>query len=181
MDTQNHLHQTLWTIGHSTHSAETFIAMLKAYDIQVLVDIRRLPGSRKYPHFNQEALELILMHQNIQYVYLPELAGRRKVKPDSLNTAWRNRSFQGYADYMETAEFMHGIHTLQAIAEEFRTAIMCAEAVWWRCHRSMVADYLKSIGWTVIHILDEKQSRIHPYTGAANIRHGKLNYHSNHP
>lgn len=169
--------KTLWTIGHSTHSMETFIGMLNAFHIEVLADIRRLPGSRKYPHFNQEELELTLSRHNIRYVYLPELAGRRKVNPDSQNTAWRNRSFQGYADYMETSEFMHGVQTLMEIATEFRTAIMCAEAVWWRCHRSMVADYFKSVGWTVIHILDEKQSRLHPYTGAANLKEGILTYH----
>lgn len=170
-------HNTLWTIGHSTHSIETFIEMLQGADIRVLADIRRLPGSRKYPHFNQEELELTLSRHGIRYVYIPELTGRRKVQPESKNTAWRNRSFQGYADYMETSEFMHGINTLMRIAEEYRTAIMCAEAVWWRCHRSMVADYFKSVGWTVIHITGVNQSRLHPYTGAANVSEGKLNYH----
>lgn len=169
--------KTLWTIGHSTHSIETFIAMLQAFQIEVVADIRRLPGSRKYPQYNQEELELTLSHYNIRYVYIPELAGRRKVNPNSQNTAWRNRSFQGYADYMETSEFMHGVKTLMDIASEFRTVIMCAEAVWWRCHRSMVADYFKSVGWTVIHIINEKQSKIHPYTGAANLKDGKLTYH----
>lgn len=170
-------YHTLWTIGHSTHSIDTFIAMLQAFNIEVLADIRRLPGSRKYPHFDQEALKLSLSAHGIRYLYIAELTGRRKVQPDSQNTAWRNKSFQGYADYMETAEFMRGVQTLTQTAEAFRTAIMCAEAVWWRCHRSMVADYFKSTGWTVIHILDEKQSKLHPYTGAANICAGTLNYH----
>lgn len=171
--------KTLWTIGHSTHSSTYFMSMLKAFDIEVLADIRKLPGSRKYPHFNQENLKETLWENGIVYLYLPELTGRRKARPDSANTAWRNQSFKGYADYMETADFMHGIQSLIAVASEKRTAIMCAEAVWWRCHRSMVADYLKSIGWTVIHILDDNKCKIHPYTSAANTETGKLNYHGN--
>lgn len=171
--------KTLWTIGHSTHSIELFTNILKAYNIQVIADIRRHPGSRKYPQFDQDALIVSLASHHIHYTYIPELAGRRKARPDSANTVWRNQSFRGYADYMETSDFLQGIRALTTLASEYRTAIMCAESVWWKCHRSMVADYMKSIGWTVIHIINEKQNKIHPYTSAANIESGRLTYHPN--
>lgn len=168
--------KTIWTIGHSTHSIRKFIDMLEAFNIQVLVDIRRLPGSRKFPHFGQNPLKESLRENGIDYLYLPALTGRRKTKKDSQNTGWRNLSFRGYADYMETHEFLKGIQELTCIASERHTAFMCAEAVWWRCHRSLVADYLKASGWTVIHITDIKQSSMHPYTSVANIKNGKLTY-----
>lgn len=171
-------YHTLWTIGHSTHSAETFLEMLLESDIEVLADIRRHPGSGKYPHFNQEYLRELVEKNGIGYVHISMLAGRRSQHKSSPNTVWKNRSFRAYADYMETEAFLTGIRELIDIATEKRTAIMCSEAVWWRCHRSMVSDYMKSIGWTVIHIMGKNQSKPHPYTAPARIIAGKLHYGS---
>jgi uncharacterized protein (DUF488 family) len=166
----------IWTIGHSTHSIDEFNSTLKSFNIEVLADVRSLPGSKRYPHFNKEALAKSLEEQSIQYIHIPELGGRRKVKKDSHNTAWRNDSFRGYADYMETEGFLKGIEILLGIAKDKRTAIMCAEALWWRCHRSMISDYLKSIGVNVTHILGINKCEEHPYTKAARIKNGKLSY-----
>jgi uncharacterized protein (DUF488 family) len=167
---------TIYTIGHSTHSIETFIAMLQSFDIKVVADIRRLPGSRRYPHFNQEELDKHLAKSGIRYIYFPALGGRRKPRPDSLNTAWQNKAFMGYADYMETAEFKEAAAQLAAIAEHEQLAYMCSEAVWWRCHRALLSDYLKLKGWQVLHIMDEGKATEHPYTTPAHIRQGKLFY-----
>lgn len=154
----------IYTIGHSTHTIEDFIEMLKAFNIKTLVDIRSFPGSRKFPQFNKEQLAETLKSNGIKYLHLVSLGGRRKVKKDSKNTQWRNASFRGYADYMETKEFEQGIKQLQDIARESTTVFMCAEAVWWRCHRSMVSDFLKSKGWTVLHIMNKKKVQEHPRT-----------------
>ena len=137
---------SLWTIGHSTLSLEDFIARLRSFEIEVLADVRSFPGSRRYPHFNQENLSSALAGFQINYQHLKELGGRRRVRPDSVNLAWRNESFRAYADYMETPEFHNGIERLLAIASKWRVAIMCSEAVWWRCHRSLISDYLKARG-----------------------------------
>ncbi len=167
----------IWTIGHSTHSLEEFVAMLRSFSIDIVADIRSFPGSRRYPHFNKENLEQSLPQHGIEYIHLKELGGRRKVRPDSVNTAWRHPAFRGYADYMETDDFKKAIPGLTAIALKKRTAYMCSEAVWWRCHRSMVSDYLKLNGWTVIHIMGEGKSQEHPYTAPARIVNGELVYH----
>lgn len=167
----------LYTIGHSNREIAEFIGLLKNNEIEVLIDVRKLPGSAKYPHFNQDALSKSLSSVNIQYIHLPELGGRRKQNKDSKNTIWKNSSFQAYADYMETAEFLKGIDTLLAHAKEKRVAIMCSEAVWWRCHRALIADYLKSIGIEVYHIMSATSNQLHPYTSAARIRDGKLFYY----
>lgn len=145
--------KTIWTIGHSTHPFDEFVAMLNSFQIEVIADIRNFPGSRKFPHFNKESLELSLPQNNIGYVHLKELGGRRKANKDSANTSWRHPAFRGYADYMETDEFKEGINELERIALKHRTAYMCSEAVWWRCHRSMVSDYLKVHDWKVMHIM----------------------------
>lgn len=166
----------IWTIGHSTHSIDEFISMLQSFNIEALADVRSLPGSKRYPQFNKEALAKSLEEQNIKYIHIPELGGRRKVRKDSHNTAWRNDSFRGYADYMETEGFLKGIDTLLENAKAKRTAIMCAEALWWKCHRSMISDYLKSVGIKVTHILGINKSEEHPYTKAARIKNGKLSY-----
>lgn len=171
------MEKKIWTIGHSTRSIESFIHILKEYDIEVLADIRSLPGSDKYPQFNQDRLKDSLNQSGIQYEYIRQLGGLRPAKKDSLNIVWLNKSFRGYADYMETDEFRDGIDALISLAEEKKTAIMCSEVLWWRCHRSMVADYLKSLGWTVIHIENETKSEEHPYTSPARIVDGKLTYH----
>ena len=169
-------HKTIWTIGHSTRTLEQFVALLQSFDIKILADIRNYPGSRRYPHFNKEALEISLPAHSIEYIHLKELGGRRKPVEGSRNTAWRNEAFRGYADYMETNEFKTGIVKLEAIAEKQPTAYMCSEAVWWSCHRALVSDYLKWKGWTVLHIMDLAKTTEHPFTKPASIAHGILRY-----
>lgn len=168
--------KTIWTIGHSTRNFEELVEMLHSFQIEMLVDIRSYPGSRHYPHFNKEALEISLPQNNIQYTHLKMLGGRRKVNPNSKNTTWRNIAFRGYADYMETDDFKKGIEELETIVIKKRTAYMCSEAVWWRCHRSMVSDYLKARGWKVMHIMNTGKAEEHPYTAPARIVNGELSY-----
>lgn len=170
------MNRTVYTIGHSTRDINTFIELLLHYSIEAIADVRAHPGSRKFPHFNSEYLKDKLLKESISYYHLPLLGGRRTPLANSRNISWRNKSFRGYADYMETEGFKAGIKRLEEIAKEKPTAIMCSEAVWWRCHRSLIADYLKSIGWTVIHILDINSSQEHPYTSAAKIINNKLDY-----
>ena len=167
---------TVWTVGHSTRAIVDFIQLLRSSAIRNLVDVRSYPGSRKYPQFNQAQLSRALADSGIGYHHLSRLGGRRKPLPDSRNTAWHNASFRAYADYMESAEFEKGIEELIELARDRRTAIMCAEAVWWRCHRSLIADYLKAHGLEVIHIVDASRSEPHPYTAAARIVEGQLSY-----
>ena len=167
----------IWTLGHSTRSTDTFISLLKPNGIKLLADVRSLPGSKRYPQFNKEKLSDSLGKAGVRYEHFPELGGRRKAKPDSKNRAWRNESFRGYADYMETEEFDNGVKRLLDLAADAGpAAIMCAEAVWWRCHRSLISDYLKVRGIEVMHILDANKTQPHPYTSAARIVNGKLNY-----
>ena len=166
----------LWTIGHSTRSIDEFIEALKSFEIQALADVRSFPGSRRYPQFNKENLKVSLAEAGIGYLHLPELGGRRRAKPDSLNMAWQSKTFRGYADYMETEGFQKGIARLLEVAREERTAIMCAEAVWWRCHRSLISDYLKANEVEVTHIMAAGKSEPHPFTSAASIVDGKLSY-----
>jgi uncharacterized protein (DUF488 family) len=167
----------IWTIGHSTRSIDTFVSLLEENGIKLLADVRSWPGSKRYPQFNREALAESLNAHGIRYEHFPELGGRRKPKPDSRNSAWRNASFRGYADHMETEEFRKGVEHLLALAGKTgQTAIMCAEAVWWRCHRSLISDYLKSRGVEVMHILDANKTEAHPFTSAACIVNGRLNY-----
>ena len=156
---------------------DEFISLLKGNQIKLLADVRAWPGSKRYPQFNKEALAESLTAHGIRYEHFPELGGKRKSKPDSRNTAWRNASFRGYADYMETEQFQKGIDRLLDLASEVApTAIMCAEAVWWRCHRSLIADYLKARGMEVLHILGANKVEPHPYTPAARIVNGELSY-----
>jgi len=170
----------LWTIGHSTRKIDQFTSLLEENGIKLVVDVRGLPGSKRYPQFNKEGLAQSLREHGIRYEHLPELGGRRKPRPDSRNTAWRNVSFRGYADYMETEEFRTGIERLVDLTSEVGpAAIMCAEAVWWRCHRALVSDYLKVRGIEVIHIADANKTEQHPYTSAARIVNGKLSYRAN--
>jgi uncharacterized protein (DUF488 family) len=166
----------IWTIGHSTRTFEEFVAMLRSFQIEWVADIRSFPGSRKFPQFNKEALEISLPQNNIQYIHLKNIGGRRKVNPDSKNTSWRHIAFGGYADYMETAAFKEGIKELEKIAYKQFTAYMCSEAVWWRCHRSMISDYLKAHGWKVMHIMGIGKAEEHPYTVPAGILNGALSY-----
>ena len=167
---------SLWTIGHSTLSIEDFVKRLRSFEIQLLADVRSFPGSRRYPHFNKEKLSASLTNADIRYEHFSELGGRRRARPDSLNMTWRNESFRGYADYMETTEFRAGIDRLLEMASKQRVAIMCSEAVWWRCHRSLISDYLKVKGIDVNHIMSIGKAALHPFTSAARIVDGELSY-----
>lgn len=166
----------IWTVGHSTRSADEFYEILLAHHINTLVDVRSFPGSRRYPHFNRPELSRALESAGIFYVHSPRLGGRRRPSPESKNTAWQNSSFRAYADHMETPDFQSGIEELLKLTEKKRTAIMCAEAVWWRCHRSLIADFLKAKGVEVTHILSAGKTEVHPYTAAARIVKGHLSY-----
>ncbi|MDB5019590.1 MAG: Fe-S cluster assembly protein HesB [Pedobacter sp.] len=168
--------KTIWTIGHSTLEFEKFVEILRSFRIEVVADIRHYPGSRKFPQYNSEALNELLKQAGIDYISFVELGGRRKPKPDSKNGIWRSDAFRGYADYMETDAFLAGIRRLTDTARQSRTAYMCAEAVWWRCHRALVSDLLKSEGWQVMHIMKNNTAVEHPYTAAyleANIQKEK--------
>ena len=167
---------SIWTVGHSTRSLDEFLYLLRANGIELVADVRRHAGSRKYPQFGQETLRKSLAAAGIAYEPLPELGGRRRPRQDTRNTVWRNESFRGYADHMETAEFRAGIERLRQFGLRKPTAIMCAEAVWWRCHRALIADYLKAEGICVQHIMSATDTRVHPYTSAARIRDGELSY-----
>lgn len=150
--------------------------MLKAFNIELLADIRNFPGSRRYPHFSKENLTAALKEAGIAYEHLKDLGGRRTPLPDSKNDAWRVTAFKGYADYMETATFKQAVQLLEELATAKITAYMCSEAVWWSCHRSLVSDYLKWRGWKVLHIMSEKKADEHPYTQPARIENGHLVY-----
>lgn len=166
----------IWTIGHSTRTLDEFIALLKQHSITALADVRRHPGSRRLPQFGSEALAATLPEQGIHYQWIPELGGRRRATRDSINNGWRNSSFKGYADHMASAEFAHGIEQLTALAQQQPTAMMCAELLWWRCHRSLVSDLFKFRGWQVHHIQDATHLNDHPYTAPARDVDGQLLY-----
>jgi uncharacterized protein (DUF488 family) len=166
----------IWTIGHSTRGLTEFIDMLKFFNIQILADVRSFPGSKKFPHFNKELLAASLNAYSIEYIHVPELGGRRKPVKDSKNTAWKNEAFRAYADYMETEVFKNGIDKLIEIAGNKNTAYMCSEALWWKCHRSMISDYLKSKGWEVFHIMGINKVQPHPFTSPARVIQGTLDY-----
>jgi uncharacterized protein (DUF488 family) len=167
---------TIWTIGHSTRPIEEFLDLLAGSRIEVIADVRSFPGSRRYPQYGRETLAATLLAHAIGYHWLPALGGRRRALPDSPNTSWRNASFRGYADYMSSAEFAQGLVQLLEISRTARTAIMCSEAVWWRCHRSMIADALCVRGIEVVHIIDGKHSVVHPMTSPARVVRGALTY-----
>jgi uncharacterized protein (DUF488 family) len=163
----------LWTIGHSTHGIEKLAGLLQAHAIELVADVRQFPVSRRYPHFNAEPLRIALRGHGIGYEHFVDLGGRRRPLPDSPNTAWRNASFRGYADYMETTVFAAAMARLLERSREGRVALMCAEAVWWRCHRSLISDYLKARGLGVAHISSETKAELHPWTSAARIVNGR--------
>ncbi|MDT0294222.1 DUF488 domain-containing protein [Mesonia ostreae] len=166
----------IYTIGHSTHSLKEFLAMLTSVGVEVVADVRSLPGSRKFPQYNQDALADSLRKHTIEYTYFEDLGGRRKTTPDSKNKVWRNESFRGYADYMETDSFKAELKKLEEVASSKKVAVMCAEAVWWRCHRSMIADILKAESWEILHIMGKNKTTEHPYTQPAKVTKGKLTY-----
>ena len=166
----------IWTIGHSTRPIEEFLGLLAKARIEVVADVRSFPGSRKNPQYGKEALVATLAAHSIGYQWLQALGGRRQASPDSPNTVWRNASFRGYADYMSSVEFERGRAQLEEAAYKALTAVMCSEALWWRCHRSMIADALCVRGIEVVHILDAKHSMVHPMTTPARIVRGELTY-----
>ncbi len=170
------LRPTLWTIGHSTRPIEEFIALLRAHTIAELIDVRTVPRSRYNPQFNTNALAPSLRSAGIQYRHIPALGGLRKSKKDSRNTGWRNESFRGYADYMQTEEFQRSVEKLMAESRSHRTAVMCAEAVPWRCHRPLISDALVSRGWDVRHIMTETKADRHQLTPFAVSENGGLTY-----
>ena len=153
---------TVWTVGHSTRSWDDFLGVLAAHGIGAIADVRRFPGSRRYPWFAGEAMAGALPAAGLEYRWLPQLGGRRRVLPGSPNGAWRNASFQGYADHLASGEFAEGLALALGMAERTRTALMCAEAVWWRCHRRLVADLLVHRGGEVVHVMDAAHVQPHP-------------------
>ena len=166
----------IWTVGHSRHTTEEFIAILKSQQIEAVADVRRFAVSRRHPHFNEMEMFKSLSKEEIEYVSFAELGGRRRALANSRNSLWRNESFRGYADFMLTPDFERGMERLLELAAQKRTAIMCAELLWWRCHRALIADYLKSKGIKVTHILGAGKIEEHPYTSAARLAGGKLTY-----
>ena len=170
------MNREVWTIGHSTRPLKTFLALLEHYRIEAVADVRRFPGSRRQPQFGQAPLGSALAEDGIAYHWIAALGGRRRPLPNSPNTAWRNLQFRGYADYMASREFEEGVEELLAVPGRLPTTVMCAEAVWWRCHRALIADVFCVRGIKVIHIIDETHAVVHPYTSPARIVHGRLSY-----
>jgi len=168
--------EIIWTIGHSTRPLEEFLQLLSANRIEAVADVRRYPGSRRWPHFSQDTLKSALEQRGLLYLWFPELGGRRTPRADSPNTAWRSPAFRGYADYMATEAFAAGLDRLVNLASGLPTAILCAESLWWRCHRGLIADALRWLQFEVIHIMGADSTASHPYTAAARIVSGRLSY-----
>jgi uncharacterized protein (DUF488 family) len=160
----------LWSIGHSTHSLEEFAGLLSRYEIRLVCDVRTVPKSRRYPHFFADALAESLPEYGVDYRHLAGLGGWRHAQPDSPNGAWRNASFRGYADYALSAEFADALLELCELAMRGRTAVMCSEALWWRCHRRLIADRLLTAGWEVCHIGSDGRSNPHELADFAVVR-----------
>jgi uncharacterized protein (DUF488 family) len=167
---------TVWTAGHSSRSGGEFLELLRKNHVEALADVRRYPASRRYPHFNSEPLSEALAAASMGYSWIESLGGRRHPAPDSPNTAWRNAAFRGYADHMKSEEFAAGFSTFCAMARARRTVVMCSEAVWWRCHRALISDLLRSLGVRVIHIVGAAEPDEHPWTAAARLEDGVLTY-----
>ena len=171
----------IWTIGHSTRTFPELLDVLRVHEIEALVDVRRFPGSRRLPQFNEGNLASSLDAAGIAYLWLPSLGGRRRPAPDSVNTGWRHDAFRGYADHIATEEFAGGLVELLTIAGGLRTAIMCAEMLWWQCHRRLIADVLLSLGHQVLHIRDEKPPEAHRLIDPARLVQGALSYEGGGP
>ena len=167
---------TVWTIGHSTRSADEFLQVLQAHAIEVVADVRRFPGSRRHPQFGSEALATRLAADGIDYAWLSRLGGRRRGEAAPEHLGWRNPSFRSYAAYTWTEDFAQGLDELLCIAHARRTTIMCSELLWWRCHRALVSDVLRFLGLEVIHIAGEGPGTVHPYPSPARIVDGELTY-----
>ena len=167
---------TVWTIGHSTRSIDELIVALDAYDIELVADVRRFPGSKRLPQFSSDALNASLKSASIDYRWLPQLGGRRRPESESRNTAWRHPAFRAYADHIESEEFAEGLLELLMLAGGLNTAIMCAEILWWRCHRRLISDVLTSLQITVIHIRDATHSEVHKLMPPASVVDKVLTY-----
>ncbi len=167
---------TILTIGHSTRTLPEFIEMLKAYQVTLVVDVRSVPRSRHNPQFNKETLPNALKLEGVDYVHMPDIGGLRRPKSDSVNMAWDNKSFRGYADYMQTKEFIEQLLDLIAFAREHRVAVMCAEALPWRCHRSLIADALVVRNVKVDHIIRKDSTIRHTLTEWAHVEGTKITY-----
>jgi len=168
--------RTIWTIGHSTRSLEEFVALLKEHRVQFLADVRHFPTSQRVPWTAKASLAKALTDKGIAYEHFEDLGGFRKALTDSVNTAWRNVGFRGYADYMTSTEFSAALDRLVAVAAEQRTAIMCAEAVPWKCHRSLLSDALVARGVRVIHILSPGKAQDHRLTPFARVHGIRITY-----
>jgi len=168
--------EPIFTVGHSTRSAEEFVALLQAHRIELLVDVRTVPRSRHNPQFNRDTLPETLRRAGIGYLHLGELGGLRKARVDSTNTGWRNLSFRGYADYMETPEFEKGLARLMDVAGTRRAAVMCAEAVPWRCHRSLIGDALVARGAEVFELSSVTRAQPHRMTPFARVEGKRVSY-----
>ncbi len=168
--------EIVYTIGHSTHPIDEFIQILNAYEIEKVIDVRTIPKSRYNPQFNEEELRKQLLEHGIEYARLPGLGGLRHTTKASINTAWKNDSFRGFADYMQTPEFASALDELIELAKEKRVAIMCAEAVPWRCHRSLIGDALIVRNIEVKDILSEKAIQPHSLTPWAKVEGNKITY-----
>lgn len=168
--------RTLFTIGHSTRSIEEFIGLLKAHGVEAIADVRSIPKSRHVPQFNTDTLRDSLGQAGIRYTHIAELGGRRHARKDSINTGWRNGSFRGYADYMATPGFAEGLDELVEIAGARPTAVMCAEAVPWRCHRSLIADAMTVKGWEIRDIVSSAPPKEHELTVFLKVEDGRLTY-----
>jgi len=167
---------TLWTVGHSTRSVDELTAILRAYRIEAVADVRRFPASRRLPQFHADALAQSLGSSDIGYTWIGALGGRRRATPDSPNDGWRHPAFRGYADYIATEEFATGLFELLLVARGLNTAIMCAEILWWRCHRRLIADVMTVLGWRVVHIHDAAKSEDHRLAPPAHLVGGQLSY-----
>lgn len=164
------------TIGHSTHTIEEFVRMLNSHGVELLVDVRKMPGSRYNPQFSCDSISNSLAAAGIGYHHMPGLGGLRKARKDSVNTAWRNASFRGYADYMQTPEFAENLIELEKLAANRTTAIMCAESLPWRCHRSLIADALTARGVPVQHIMNTQKADPHKLCDFARVEQGLVTY-----
>jgi uncharacterized protein (DUF488 family) len=168
--------KTIYTIGHSTHPIDEFLEWLKAHQIALVIDIRTIPYSSFCPQFGQKRLQKSLEKAQIEYCHLKQLGGLRHARKDSINTSWKNASFRGYADYMQTEQFALGLKALEKLAKGKRAALMCSEAVPWRCHRNLVADALTVKRWKVFHIQSKKKASLHHLTPFLRVRRKQLVY-----
>jgi uncharacterized protein (DUF488 family) len=166
----------VYTVGHSTHAIEDFLELLRMHSVELLVDVRRFPGSRRLPHFNSEPLKGELDARGIAYIHAEGLGGRRKLEGDSTRGAWKSASFQAYAEHMKTSEFAESLNTLIGEASKRTTAVMCAEGLWWKCHRRLIADALSAKGLGVLHILPAGEVEGHKLPDFAEVDQGVLFY-----